>query len=285
MGFREPLDISSFLAVQQAQMQPPRPRRLVPPTDPYPVGAGVLTISASLEMERWPSVVWDVNAYYLELGVGFRATRKQMGAAYYARNGHGSERLTYIFRQLLNTAVRRAYDAVPLGETFIDRYFIDALKHKAIARAQELNDLGFEATAEEILEDMVMTLKGGPDLDIPQKVGDDSLTPSHTGSAPAGPPDPPNPAGDVTWPYAYYLLGMQEWEQPMTTRLTMRLWQEALVAECERQGIKASFGVGLMSAGRGAKVLSVEGVNVALVSMESSEPIEDLAALIAKQLV
>lgn len=253
------------------------------PTEPYPVGEGALTRSTSLEVERWPSVVWDVNAYYLELGVGFRATRGQMGAAYYARNGHDSERLTYVFQQLLNPVVRRAYDAVPLGEVFIDRYFIEELKRQAIAKARELVDLGFETTAEEIMEDMVASLGGRPphpDLDIPQKVGDDSPG-GHTRSDSA---EVPSSAGSDPWLYSYFLFGMQEWEQPVTTRLTMRLWQEALVTECQRRGIKASFGVGLMT-GHDAKVLSVEGVNVAFISMEPVESIEDLATLIVTQLI
>src|SRR5690349_24850828 len=67
-----------------------------PPTRPAVVDAtlystprlahdGAVFRSTSQVLDSWPSVVWDVNGYYHVLGVGFRASRRQLLRAYYAR--------------------------------------------------------------------------------------------------------------------------------------------------------------------------------------------------------
>lgn len=108
---------------------------------PYAIHAGPLEFSTSGVIERWPAICFDVCSYYAELGVSFRATKTELRAAYQAKKGWESERLTYILKQLLNESIRRAYDAVRAGNRFMDRYEIAWLKSQMIAdaRAEGLN--------------------------------------------------------------------------------------------------------------------------------------------------
>lgn len=91
-------------------------------TAPIAVPAGPFEFSTTHALERWPTIVWDVNCYYADLKVGYRATRGELKRAYQRLRGWGSTRLTYILRQLLNPEVRSAYDACKPGEVFFDQY-------------------------------------------------------------------------------------------------------------------------------------------------------------------
>lgn len=87
---------------------------------PVPVAAGPFEFSTTQELERWPTIIWDVNGYYRELGVLPKATRAELKRAYQDMNGEGSVRLTHIFRQLLDPEIRAAYDASKPGSVFFD---------------------------------------------------------------------------------------------------------------------------------------------------------------------
>jgi hypothetical protein len=89
---------------------------------PVAVPAGPYEFATAQEMEPWPTIVWDVNSYYAELGVSPNATRAQLKAAYQAKKGWGSPRLTYILRQLLDAEIRAAYDSSRPGSVFFDEY-------------------------------------------------------------------------------------------------------------------------------------------------------------------
>jgi hypothetical protein len=89
---------------------------------PVAVPAGPFEFATTQELEPWPTIVWDVNGYYAELGVAPGATRAQLKAAYQARQGWASARLTYILRQLLDPEIRAAYDSSRPGSVFFDEY-------------------------------------------------------------------------------------------------------------------------------------------------------------------
>lgn len=242
--------------------------------------SGVQTRSTSLELENWPSVVWDVNGYYCALGVGFRATRKQLLTAYMQLNGQESERLTYIFKQLLDPEVRRKYDACPLGTLFFDRYVEEKLKQQAMKMAkirdrtpeEILREWGFEIRT----PDGEVPVQGegvqdhqaqDEEVDIPQETGEDEDV------SPAEEPD--------VWPYAYYLWKVRRRDLHLATVETMRQWQEAIVAECERQNVRARFAVGMTSrreenASR-LLTMSVDGATVVFISADHLDEIEQLA--------
>lgn len=88
-------------------------------------GAGPLVFSTSTVIQPFPLVKWDVNGYYRDLGVSVEATKKEMVDAYTEAQGHEDARRTYVLKQLLNSVIRRKYDAVPLGSVFVDRYILE----------------------------------------------------------------------------------------------------------------------------------------------------------------
>lgn len=105
--------------------------------DPVLVGGGQVEFSTSLGLQPYRPVVWDVNRYYHELGVVSWSSKREIREAYQRLNGHESQRLTYIVKQLLNDDIRQRYDAVPLGRLWFDHYVAEWVR---AARLQEIED-------------------------------------------------------------------------------------------------------------------------------------------------
>lgn len=249
---------------------------------PLAVSTGPSTRSTSLDLESWPSVVWDVNGYYHALGVGFRATRKQLRIAYYQLGGPNDAYLTYVFKQLLDSQVRRQYDACELGEVFLDRYVEAALKERARKVAQQfgmppekvMEGWGFTVvepdyepepdTEEEAEPDSDSVQSQSEPVDIPQEAGDDGRVPV-TRSEP--------------WPYSFYLWRMRRRDRWFSDSDVMRRWQEAIAAECYRRGKAVTFAVGVMGKRMGPdpRVLSADGTRVALIAIDQFDRIDQLA--------
>lgn len=93
--------------------------------------------TTSMTIERFPTVVWDVNGYYRALGVSHYASKLDIRRAYQMLNGHENERLTYIVKQLLNDEVRCAYDAVDFGSVFFDRYIQASVRREMEDKAAQ----------------------------------------------------------------------------------------------------------------------------------------------------
>lgn len=255
-------------------------------SEPVSQGYGPVVRSTSQELEVWPGVVWDVNGYYHDLGVGFRATRKQLLAAYMQLNGQESERLTYVFKQLLDPEVRRKYDASPLGTVFIDRYVEDQLKLKAqeMARAWKisaeeiLQQWGFEvsypAESDSVEDEDPAQSPPEEPVDIPQESQEDGAI-------------PPAPKPRV-WPYAYYLWKIRSGQELSDAPGILERWQDAIAAECQRRKATIRFAVGLMGARKeGARFLamSVDGATVVFISADHTHQIEELAPHAAHRLL
>jgi hypothetical protein len=105
-------------------------QRQYDPNRPCLVGTGPSECSTSLALERFPSIIWDTNRYYADLGVPVMATRKQIRDRYLEHtriNGSASLRMTQIVEVLLNPQRRRSYDCTPLGQFYYDQVFEDAL--------------------------------------------------------------------------------------------------------------------------------------------------------------
>lgn len=264
------------------RFNPAAPLGLEPPTipeEPYPFGSGTLVFSSCLALESWPSVVWDVNGYYHELGVGFRASRYQLRLAYQARKGDMDGRLTYVFSQLLNSQTRRDYDATPLGHVFLDFYVEQRIKNKAKQTAQSYRAMGLDISEEEVLAEMGFkaTPKDPNGFDIPQKAGDDGSTQRSRKQVKPG----PGPT--------FYLKKMLVNQLPPGAVLFMSEWRTAIFEALYSEKITMSFAIGMMAGRPGVEVLSVAGVKVAFVSVEEFSTagiknIESLAALTAQQL-
>lgn len=109
-----------------------------------PVGTTGVTVAT------YPPVVWDVRRYYLDLGVTPRATKKEIREAYQALDGQSSPRLTFVVKQLLNDEIRAAYDAVKLGDEFMDDEVIAWVEAQMADHTAKLRASGQEFKTERI---------------------------------------------------------------------------------------------------------------------------------------
>lgn len=126
--------------------------RLLDVGKPVLVGYGAPEFSTSHGLELYPSIIFDCNAYYSQLGVGVRATRKEIREAYQRLDGENSLRLTMIIGVLLNLKRRHRYDLTPLGSLFLDDELIHTLRNEAALRASEARLEGHEFDSDSFQE-------------------------------------------------------------------------------------------------------------------------------------
>lgn len=254
------------------------------------ISDGAVSRSTSQVLEAWPSVVWDVNGYYHILGVGFRASKKQLLRAYNARGGQEDEYLTYVFSQLLSAAVRRIYDAQPLGAKFLDRYVEMKLKRRAYQVARMRRAAGIDTTPAEVLDEWGFKL---PDQDLPKakkdhfsQVEEDEDPPQEQVDIPKETREDVPERPTETWPYNYYGWRLGTLRDHVADLQIMQAWQEAIVEECYRLGVVTSFAVGLIGHSRLGRLttLSVGSTTVVFISTEHVDSIDELAVHAVKRL-
>lgn len=238
-------------------------------------GSGASSRSTCTDVESWPTVVWDVNGYYHALGVGFRATKKQLMTAYRMRGGPDDARLTYYFQQLLNPQIRRLYDAAPLGSIFFDRYVEEDIRRRAHEMAAQLAQRGISVTPEDMLEQMGFVRV----QDLPQEEGElDTAEASPENEDQALPPAL-EPA-DEPWPYTYYLWRVKAQDPRDRDIEHMSRWQDLIAQSCAEQGLKISFAVGLMGQHKnGSRIvtMSVDETTVVFIAQDAVDDMEELA--------
>jgi hypothetical protein len=132
-------------------------------------GWGPDTCSSSQELALSPEWCWDVCSYYRRLGLHWKATKRQIREALVrmkATVGRGNGWLVYAAKQLLDDAIRREYDRVPLGVLFLkDKDTEEMLKRAAQAAASAMAARGRpDVTPEDVLGDWGFTTgpRGGP---------------------------------------------------------------------------------------------------------------------------
>jgi hypothetical protein len=249
--------------------------------DPVLMGSGPPECSSCTALSVVPGVIWDVNGYYRELGVGVRANRKQLRIAYQAKDGQSSARLTYVFRQLLQPDVRFAYDCTPLGELFMDRYVQEMLDRKMKTqksnRMANLADLGVnldmideEAIERDIWAEMgIETEPKNPTEDTPSETVDDRALEGK---------DVPRPA---KFEWSYYLWSTRLVEDPSSLG-RLAEWQRLLVNALSREGVNLRFAVGYH--GKPHPWLQAQiGYRTVFLLNVLKEPTEAMAADIARQ--
>ena len=126
--------------------------RLKDPEKPILVGYGSPEFSTSHGLELFPSLIYDTNSYYSQLGVGVRATRKEIRESYQRLDGENSLRLTMIIGVLLNPKRRHRYDLTPLGSLFLDDELIHTIRNEAALRASEARLEGHEFDSDSFQE-------------------------------------------------------------------------------------------------------------------------------------
>jgi hypothetical protein len=236
MRFRPSLDLNEILADYEVfggraprytpWIEPPEPVAELP-EGPYRMGPGDRLLATSgTGMAPFRPTIWDVNGYYRALDVHPYATRKGLREAYQARGGPDDAYLTYVFKQLLNEAVRRSYDAMALGELFLDDYTADELKRRAAAEASRRAAEGFPVSADDVLDEMGYVILDETEageleqLDTEERARQDK-------------------SYQESWGWSYYLWGTRESDDD-----TLRAWQTALVEELSVRRRTVRFAVG-----------------------------------------
>lgn len=253
--------------------------------NPSVAGRGPLTVSTCTDVEGpLPLHIWDVNGYYRDLGVHPRATRKELMRAYQRHGIKPSARVTYVFKQLLNPDVRRAYDMMPLGEIYVDQYVHDYI-HRQVklelsrrmweqAKRRErdifapdgddpnyediLNEFGFHVVDEE---------EPGESLDT---ANDPDKTPKEPAQSRAG----------VVFPYSYFL-----WRSKDTDVMRLAMWQETIVQALIERKVRTRIAVGYCGRMAHPYVVGVIGDQIVVFLNDIEEPNLGLARRAADRVV
>ena len=129
---------------------------------PCLVGYGPTEFSTSLALEPYPSIIWDTNRYYADLGVSPRASRVEIRRRYQELGGPNNVRLTAIVKTLFNPQERLRYDLTPLGSFFIDEEMREAARALLLQQDAQLSSLdtreGFHRSINDEVE-MVLELE------------------------------------------------------------------------------------------------------------------------------
>lgn len=269
MGFRAPLDLRGYLGGlrEEAPHTAPTPPAWADPEMPYRWGFGPTSCSTSMELERVPTVIWDTNRYYRDLGFSFpfRPTKRQLREAYTECNGSDSVRKTYCFKQLLNPVTRAEYDRVPFGDMYLDDYLQAYFKRLAVHRAAQRRQNGEEVSAKDVLEEWGLTHE--PEDDEPDPEPTTEEEPSDDGE-PLEWDLPEIPS----WEWAYYL-----WRSDCTDVYRLAEWQHLLIRAFASYHSRMTVAVGFMG-GQPETWLPVKiGRNFVAFLNEDVEPSESLA--------
>ena len=232
---------------------------------PRPVEAGPMEFTTNVGLERWPTIVWDVNGYYRDLGVSHRATRIELRDAYIRLEGHKSKRLTYVLRQLLNPEIRAAYDATQPGSVFFDHYMAEYVQDQMFA--DQVEEFGRILTFDERVEQEMMQVDLTQYMNKPFETVD-TVTP--TGHDSSG-----------RWRWGYYLWGTDIYD---TDRL--RQWQGLLIEALARREAVLKLSVGLIG-GSVEEPMRVEAVGYRVVAFlgEAEQPLPEYAERAADRVV
>lgn len=283
MGFRQPLDVGRIVEKYQEflghsstasinyvhpglhnerETEPEAiPKRLYAPEEdverPLRVGAGPDQCSPSLRLqEARPLLAWDPNRYYRDLGISWPyvdATRGDLRRGFYAVHGHSSPWLTYCLSQLLNPQVRAEYDALPLGERYLDdKYVQEEMKAKAAAEASRRSERGKDTHAEDVLDEWGYVLRPEASDDLVAKEDDDTEDLDTDRSKRFDEDAHQGPGAD--WGYSYYL-----WRTHKRDSQMLSAWQSALISAPGAQEMLPAFAVGLL--GREPNEYAIAQVN------------------------
>lgn len=268
MGARSDLDLSGILG-QYGDVLPTaetaEAMRKAQETDsslcyerPARLGWGPDRWSTSMALVPVERVCHDVNGYYRELGVDWRATKKELMEAYVALDGQSSTRLTYIFKQLLNPLIREAYDRAPKGQVFLDDYTEEDLKRRAHREAAERSQrLGKPVTSDEVLDDWGYVSLDDEEVDNVRAVRQDRTR-----------------RKAQSWDYSYYAWKTKSFVQD---EARLQEWQALLASVAARQGSHPEMGIGVTSMSDQPYMMDYVHERPVLFFSTETEPTEEIA--------
>ena len=202
--------------------------------EPMLIGSGPETCSTVTDMVVRPEIIWDVNGYYRLLGADYKSNKKALREAFMKVDGHSSPAITNAFKQLLNPEIRQEYDAMPLGERYMnDPYIQQEVKQSAQKEASARQRDGEDVTTEDILNERGFGVdKGEEEPETPEIEITDEVEIQEE-------PDESFGSYAVDWDYAYYL-----WKSISIEDEPLARWQEMLHNEFVARRVKIHFAVG-----------------------------------------
>jgi hypothetical protein len=192
--------------------------------------------STCTDLVRLPGVIWDVNGYYRALGISFPhrepTTKSGLRQAHRAAGGLDDRWKTYALKQLKDEAVRAVYDAMPLGQPYIDDYwnefFDNEAKKEALRKVAsgevELDEAITKENIDKIKKEWGIELDAEPENETPAAPAAKAPTTVH-----------------LTW--SYYLWRC---DYASTVRHQARLdtWRTMLVEAFRDRRMRLTFRVG-----------------------------------------
>lgn len=292
MGWREPLDLSAYIArvgghgvlnggehIAPAAIRDENRReaeafaeRLA--ATPQKMGRGPAGLSTCVELVTVADsrIIWDVSGYYRALGISWPfkgITKRALREAYQRVDGQSSERLTAIFKLLLDPQERARYDLAPPGELHYDEIAQLDLRARSKREAALRSQRGTPTTKEEVLDGWGMRVVSESDEDEPDPARDSVSASRHTAE---------NPSEDdhwMSWPWGYYL-----WRSRSRDTLRLAQWQALLVMHFAAKKARMRFCVGLHGgkASPSPWVTAVSGRDIVIFLNDDTEPTDDYAA-------
>ena len=224
MTARPDLDLSDILRQYEDVLPPPETveamRRAEDHGDvlcyerPARLGWGPDRWSTSTALVPVERVCHDVNGYYRELGVDWRATKAELKEAYVALDGPNNARLTY--------------DRCRKGEVFLDDYTEEDLKARAARESSERSvRLGTPVSSDDVLEEWGYVTLDEEEVDNVRATRQDQRR-----------------RRAAEWNYSYYAWKTRSFVQ---NEARLQEWQELLSAEAARRGTSPEMGIGVTS--------------------------------------
>lgn len=235
---------------------------------PIVYGEGPVDFTTCTDVARVypPYHVWDVEGYYRALGVSHLATRRDLRRRFLEIDGHSSERLTWIVKTLLDQAQRHEYDMLPLGARWIeDPWVQDDIKKKAAVEAQKRRMMGWESSAEAVLNEWGFK-------QVEDEFGPEGLNTNNNKEA-LREQQLAEQDGVINdaWCYSYFM-----WRTTNTTA-PMQQWQEMLLAAASRSKYVGKMAIGLLGKAENAFAIeNIHGHTVVFIS-DGHEPSNSIA--------
>jgi hypothetical protein len=251
--------------------------------EPMLQGYGPETCSTSREVvSAKPAFAWDVNYYYRRLGIPFpyvNAVKGDLSRGYMAGDQHDPLAM-YALKQLLDPAVRAEYDAMRLGETYLNDIHVQTwLKARAAAeagrRTAAMRSVGEDVLVEakDVLDEWGYKMEPG---NLP-----DSL--DSQGSLVEDEDRTRQDEHSQRWGYAYWNWRAKPWSGQRESRLEQ--WQSLLVRALSEDGRRVVLAVGEMGKAPHPYAVSKSGTQWVVYLHESMDPTPEMAKMAASALM
>lgn len=228
------------------------------------------TFSTCTDVALLTYCCFDVNGYYRELGVDWRATKAEIFRAYQQKDGQSSERLTYIFKQLLNPQIRRNYDRCPLGSFYLDQYVADAMMRRM---KRDIAAAGLDWTQGDILQRAARSVG----LNLTDATPDEGLDEGSLECEDASTPESSQPA-ELPWPYTFY-----QYRSHCSDTIRLARWQALLVSAFSSVRDRRKISVGFFGRMERRWLVAEVGSRTVVYLHEDEDPTEEMATMVARQ--